>query len=249
MTYFSNIILFLTSIAYCNGVATLENKKPPNIIFVLADDLGFNDIGYHNPNIITPHMDGLAMTGVTLEQQYMQPLCTPSRSSLLTGMYPYHIGRQQWIIYPTTPSGLTLNRTLLPEMLKGFGYDTHIVGKWHLGHCNDAYLPLQRGFDTHFGYWEGAEEYWTKHRDYKIDFKEGNGNLPMEEYPDIYNTYSTYLYTNRVNTILEDYAVGKNAPPFFMYLPTQSIHDPLEVPKEYEDLYPDPNIDAKRRKV
>ena len=140
----------------------VKNKKPPNIIFVLADDLGFNDVGYHNPNIITPHIDELARTGVTLEQNYMQPLCTPSRSSLMTGMYPYHIGRQQWVIYPTTPTGLTLNQTLLPEALKSYGYDTHLVGKWHLGHCNKQYLPLSRGFDTHFGYWEGAEGYYTK---------------------------------------------------------------------------------------
>lgn len=99
-----------------------ENKKPPNIIFILADDLGFNNVGYHNPNILTPHINDLATSkkGIILEQNYMQPLCTPSRSSLMTGMYPYHIGRQQWVIYPTTPTGLTLNRTLLPEALKTF---------------------------------------------------------------------------------------------------------------------------------
>ena len=60
------------------------------------------------------------------------------------------------------PTGLTLNRTLIPEALKELGYKTHIIGKWHLGHCNKAYLPLSRGFDTHYGYWEGAEDYYTK---------------------------------------------------------------------------------------
>ena len=139
-----------------------SNKKPPNIIFILADDLGYNQVGYHNSSIITPHIDELAKTGVTLEQNYMQDSCTPSRSSLMTGMYPYHIGRQQEVIHPTTPTGLTLNRTLLPEALKTFGYDTHLVGKWDLGHCNEAYLPMSRGFDTHFGYWETFEGYWTK---------------------------------------------------------------------------------------
>ena len=62
----------------------------------------------------------------------------------------------------TEPTGLTLNRTLIPEALKRLGYKTHIIGKWHLGHCNKAYLPLSRGFDTHYGYWEGAEDYYTK---------------------------------------------------------------------------------------
>ena len=156
------VLFFKVSYSEQSELLRQQNKKPPNIKFILSDDLGFNNVVYHNPNIITPHINDLAQTGITLEQNYMQPLCTPSRSSLLTGMYPYHIGRQQWVIYPTTPTGLTLNRTLLPEALRTLGYDTHLVGKWHLGHCNKAYLPLSRGFDTHFGYWEGAEGYWTK---------------------------------------------------------------------------------------
>ena len=82
-----------------------------------------------------------------------------------------------------------------------------------------------------------------------MDFKDGFENLPREEYPELYNTYSTYLYTERATTILEDYAVGNNAKPFFMYLATQSIHDPLEVPIEYEEMYPDSNIDSQLRKV
>ena len=137
-------------------------NERPNIIFVMADDLGFNNIGYHNPEIFTPHIDELARAGIILEQNYMQPMCTPSRSSLLTGMYPYHIGRQDFVIQPTEPTGLKLNQTLLPSTLKTLGYDTHLVGKWHLGYCNEAYLPLQRGFDTHFGFWVGAQSYYTK---------------------------------------------------------------------------------------
>ena len=88
-----------------------------------------------------------------------------------------------------------------------------------------------------------------KVRDYKVDFKDGFTNLPREEYPELYSTYSTYLYTERANTIFEDYAVGNNAKPFFMYLATQSIHDPLEVPIEYEEMYPDSDIDSQLRKV
>ena len=94
-----------------------------------------------------------------------------------------------------------------------------------------------------------AVKTFFKVRDYKIDFKEGFTNLPREEYPELYNTYSTYLYTDRVNTILDEYAAGNNANPFYMYLATQSIHDPLEVPKEYEDLYPHSEIDSQLRTV
>ena len=116
-------------------------------------------LGYQ---LITPHMDELARTGVTLEQNYMQPTCTPSRSALLTGMYPYHIGRQGLVIKSKTPTGLTLDRTLLSNEMKNLGYDTHVVGKWHLGYCNEAFLPLSRGFNSAYGFWEGAESYYTK---------------------------------------------------------------------------------------
>ena len=75
-------------------------KSQPNIVFILVDDLGYNDVGYHNPNIISPNIDHLAWTGIRLEQNYVQPQCTPSRAALLTGMYPYHIGRQGGIIQP-----------------------------------------------------------------------------------------------------------------------------------------------------
>ena len=80
----------------CLKVAT----KQPNIVFILADDMGYNDIGYHNPSIISPNIDNLARSGIKLEQNYVQPQCTPSRAALLTGMYPYHIGRQGGIIQP-----------------------------------------------------------------------------------------------------------------------------------------------------
>ena len=75
-------------------------RRKPNIVFILVDDMGYNDIGYHNPNIISPNIDRLARSGIRLEQNYVQPQCTPSRAAFLTGMYPYHIGRQSGIIQP-----------------------------------------------------------------------------------------------------------------------------------------------------
>ena len=161
-----NVWIICATLSHSIKKKQQNNKKPPNIIFILADDLGYNQVGYHNSSIITPNIDELAKTGVTLEQNYMQHLCGPSRASLMTGMYPYHIGRQQdtikLLINNNITTGLTLNRTLLPEALKTFGYDTHLVGKWDLGHCNKAYLPMSRGFDTHFGFWDSFEGYWSK---------------------------------------------------------------------------------------
>ena len=107
-------------------------------------------------------MDKLAEDGIILEQNYVQPACTPSRSALMTGMYPYHIGRQVGVLEPNAPTGLTLEKKLLPEALKEVGYDTHLVGKWHLGSCKEEYLPTARGFDDFYGLWAGRQDYYTK---------------------------------------------------------------------------------------
>ena len=94
------IKLFIFS-SIVNEIMCISEPRKSNIVFILADDLGYNGIGYNNPNIISPNIDNLAKTGIRLEQNYVQPVCTPSRAALLTGIYPYHIGRQGGIIKPT----------------------------------------------------------------------------------------------------------------------------------------------------
>ena len=95
-----------------------RTTKQPNIVFILADDLGFNDVPWHNPTIIAPHLSQLASTGVILEQNYVQPKCAPSRAALLTGRYPYHIGRQHESLPPSMPTGVSLKYKLLSQVRK-----------------------------------------------------------------------------------------------------------------------------------
>lgn len=101
--------------------------------------------------IPTPNIDALAYSGIILNKYYVTAICTPSRSSLMTGKHPIHTGMQHGVLYGAEPRGLSLEEKLLPEYLKELDYRTHIVGKWHLGSYKTVYTPLYRGFDSHLG--------------------------------------------------------------------------------------------------
>ncbi|KAK3109012.1 hypothetical protein FSP39_021151 [Pinctada imbricata] len=200
----------------------------PNILFIVADDLGWNDVGFRNPDMITPNIDKLAHSGIILNQSYVQPVCSPSRNSWMSGYYPFRSGLQHIVIRPAQPVCAPLNRTFLPQELKKLGYKTHMIGKWHLGFCNVACTPNLRGFDTFFGYYTDAEDYYTKMKGDGIDFHE---NFEKAK-PD--GEYSANQFAKRAQEIINNH---NSSEPFFMYLPFQSVHEPIEVPKKYEDMY------------
>lgn len=135
---------------------SLANNKP-NIVLVLADDVGINDVSWNNPRGSTPYLGKLAQSGIILDNAYSLPVCTPSRSALLTGVYPFRIGLQRGF-GKHTPEGVPLNTTLLPQYMKEMGYSTHGLGKWHLGFCSESYTPLKRGFDSYYGLFVGDDE-------------------------------------------------------------------------------------------
>ena len=228
-------VTFLFIVFGC-GVATAQTTKP-NIVFVFVDDWGYADVGFRNPAVKTPNFDVLANTGLILDRHYVFKFCSPSRASLLTGRWPHHV--HQYNLHPHTPIGTNIHMTMLPAKLKRAGYDTHIVGKWHEGFYQKKFLPVNRGFDTSFGFLNGAENHMNQIRRCAVDLWRNDG-------PDEHNgTYSSYMYRDELNRIFTDRQSKDN--PIFLYLPLHNVHDPIEAPQEWLDIYPANSTCEKRR--
>ena len=220
------VVVFITAVAVSIS-AKVQPPVKPNIVFVLVDDWGFNDVGFRNPKIQSPNFDELAKTGLILDHHYVYMYCSPSRASLLTGRFPYHA--HQWNQPQHSLVGTNLKLTMLPAKLKQAGYSTHMVGKWHLGMFDPAYLPVSRGFDTSTGFLYGASDHFTERAGCATDYWK---NLA----PDTRNgTYDAWTYRADLTDIITNHDTSK---PFFLYLPLHNVHGPFEAPQEWIDLYP-----------
>ncbi|KAJ7390443.1 hypothetical protein OS493_025143 [Desmophyllum pertusum] len=212
---------FLSLVVLLSSASTaIQQNSKPNIIFILADDLGWDDVSFHgSKQIPTPNLDGLANSGIILNNYYVQSICTPTRSALMTGRYPIHTGLQHDVILASQPYGLGLDETLMPQYLKQLGYATHAVGKWHLGFFKTEYTPTKRGFDSFFGYWCGKKDYWDHSNNEKVGwaldlhdntkpvwtewaitvltFHSGNYIQPLQAPPDLIKKFSNIKDENR----------------------------------------------------
>lgn len=208
------------------GAARAAGGKP-NILFILADDLGWGDVGYHGSDIRTPNIDKLAETGAKLEEFYVQPMCTPTRAAFMSGRYPFRYGLQTGVIPSGGTYGLPTDEFILPQILKEAGYSTSIVGKWHIGHADQKFWPRQRGFDYQYGPLIGEIDHF-KHTSHGVmDWYKNNEPLQEEG-------YDTELFAKDAIRIINE---QDGSAPFFLYLAFTAPHSPYQAPQSYLDSY------------
>lgn len=233
---------------YAVGAGALASEPlavdgAPHILVVVADDLGWNDVSWHGSSQVPiPNLQGLADEGLVLDNYYVQPVCSPTRSTILTGRHVIHTGIYDPDCGPGNTNSVPLNITMLPEHLSSVGYESHAVGKWHLGMFSRSAIPTGKGFNSFYGYYSGAEDYYTHVSNGANDFHRDRGsNLTI---PDVVGQYSTFLYADKAVKVIENFADQHLGPDnvdddtrLFMYLAFQAIHSPTEVPTEYSDRF------------
>ena len=235
----------------CLSISVHAEKKP-NLIVILADDLGYRDVGFNGSrDIKTPHIDTIAKNGVTCSAAYVTySVCGPSRAGLITGRYQGKFGFGRNPRYaPQNPSvGLNVKEKTVATLLKKVGYHTGVIGKWHLG-AHDVFHPLNRGFDEFYGMLGGGKRYFPE------DLTIANDKLAKSEEqsyrslinrgrkPEKTEKYLTEEFTEEA----VDFINRNKDKPFFLYLSYNAPHGPLQSPKKYMDRFP--NITAKKRKI
>ena len=205
-----------------------EAEKKPHVVHIVADDLGWKDVGFNGcVDIKTPNLDALAAGGAKFTQFYVQPMCTPTRAALMTGRYPFRYGLQTAVIPSVSAYGLGTSEYLLPQCLKEAGYKTAIIGKWHLGHADKKYWPKQRGFDYQYGAMIGELDYYTHDEQGVLDWFRDNESVKEEG-------YTTTLLGKDAAKLIEQHDA---ATPLYLYLTFNAPHTPYQAPKEYVDRY------------
>jgi uncharacterized sulfatase len=209
--------LILACVALTPAHAGTDRDRPPNVIVIMADDLGWGDIGANGADLVaTPHIDRLASEGIRLTSFYAgSNVCTPSRAALLTGRYPIRSGMQH-VVYPHSDYGLPPEEVTIAEMLKAAGYATGMVGKWHLGH-RDEYWPTEQGFDEFFGV-----AYSNDMQPFDLYRHKTVVQSPAEQ---------TEL-TDRYSGAAVDFIGRHRDEPFFLYYAETFPHLPLNVPAD-----------------
>ena len=221
---------------------TTASEAKPNIIVILADDLGYSDIASYGSEISTPNLDQLAQEGLRFSQYYTSASCAPTRAMLLTGVDSHRAGVAN-ISEALTPAQShspfyrgTLNDNVITiaRLLKDAGYHTNMTGKWHLGYENPSLMPSNRGFEQTVMMPFSGGDNWTQqpyipHYQKTLWFENGN-EITLPE-----NFYSSKFIVDKAIKQIENHRSDEQ--PFFSYLAFQAVHIPVQAPKEYTDKY------------
>jgi arylsulfatase A-like enzyme len=234
-----------------------DGFQSPNIVFMMADDIGYTDVGYMGTDLkdTTPVIDTLAADGIKMSTVYGGIGCTPGRAAAMTGRYPMRMGMQKGAINTLTRKSVPLNNTMLSIELKHVGYATAMIGKWHLGHASWSMTPLQRGFDYYYGFLcSGAIDFQKKtNGDYFDMYKTVAGAQNCEPEMDASmmdeSVRTSTLYEMGAIYFIQQHKAKGTAQPFFMYWAHQDPHTPLSAPEDFTETWPCSDFGDSTRKT
>ena len=227
--------LFLLCLMALGPLLGLAGSPPPNVIFILVDDMGYYDLScYGAEEVHTPRIDRLAEEGLRFTDFYAAaPICSPSRAGLLTGCYPRRVGNETWVHRPDSDSGLNPDELTMAELFRQNGYRTACIGKWHLG-SREPFLPRNQGFDHYYGLLHNLDTYEAVHF-------ENEGGVPLIRNGQVMERPAdparlTRLYTDEAIRWIESCTNNgqDDAGPFFLYLPHTMFHHPIGVSGEFK---------------
>jgi len=226
----------LAALALYGGSSTAAENAKPNIVVILADDLGWGELGAQgNKEIPTPHIDSIAANGIRFPQGYVSgPYCSPTRAGLLTGRYQTRFGHEFNPAGPRSYNGLPPDQTTMADRLKAAGYATAAIGKWHLGSAPQFY-PTKRGFNQFYGTLNNTPFFHPQ----LVDSRKSEEPARVEDE----SFYTTDAYAARA----VEWVGEHKDEPFFLYLPFNAQHAPLQATQKYLDRFT--HIDEPKRKT
>jgi len=212
-----------------SNIAELVKSRPanamlPNVVILLADDLGWADVGYRGSDIETPNIDSLTKDGMRLERFYATPFCSPTRAALMTGKDPIKLGVAHSVLMAWSNGGVSPKERFISQSFKDAGYQTAMIGKWHLGHTLEQHTPNARGFDHFYGHFNTDVDYYSHSFASGHDFQENGVSVKHE------GEYATDVHGNQAVRYLKD--IRDPNKPFFLYVPFLAPHSPMQAKEE-----------------
>jgi len=232
---------FIRTLLYLVFLSSIYGSEKPNIVIILADDMGWKDVGYHGAEFPTPNIDRIARGGVELDRFYVTPLCSPTRAGLLTGRYPIRYGLQRVTVKTWGTRAMPDDEVMIPVSLAEAGYKTRaITGKWHLGWQRRENHPMSKGFTSFLGHAGGAIGFFDHstqglhdwHKNWELNYEPG---------------YSTELIGEEAVRIIE--GAEDDESPFFLYVAFNAIHTPNDYLQKHYDLFPEIKDTLRREKA